>query len=253
MNDALRTGWQQAIGIALFTALQCAAVIASITVVSTMTLASNVRIHLHNDLVEVVEFRLPPGAALEEPHGRHRVIVALSRHSARYVVDDGSARELDVMPGDHRWLRASTTTRMHNIGDTEARFLDVRSRVTPFAPDPPGPSAHELSQAAGISELASDKAAVRLDNAHFRVTEYRLERQASLPAHLAANQVLIALEPVNLRRSEGPDRSRTLRLGAKEVAWIPAGHQVLKNLGPSMAHFMTVEIKPPQRYTDYEP
>lgn len=252
MNETLWTGWQHAIGVSLLTALLCTAVIDSTSAGSTMTPESDVHVHLHNDHAEVVEFRLPPGAALEEPNGRHRVIVALSRHLARHARDDGSAVELDLMPGDLRWLRAGTT-RIDNIGDTVARFLEVRSRVTSLAPDPPGPSAHDLSRTPGISELASDRAELRLDNAHFRVTEYRLEHQSSLPEHLAANQVLIAFDRVDLLRTDGDDRSRSLRLGDKRIAWIPAGHQVLKNLGHDMAHFMTVEIKPPQRYTDYEP
>ncbi|WP_146218663.1 hypothetical protein [Halomonas sp. LBP4] len=250
MGDSYRTGWH--------------AVLFSLLLVATlsngdMTRASEsegseafAQVLLHNDYVKVVGLRLSPGSMKAQKNPQHRVIYALSSHSIRHAFDNGVIREHEFSAGEVHWVRSGTVN-IRNIGDSTARFIEFRSLVTPFDPDPPGPSSHELGIRTSIAEVAPDQASILLENDHFRVIEYIIGQGEMLPEHLTTNHVVLSLVDLAIRYIEQEKEPYTKRMGEMDIAWHQAGNYALQNMAPREANFITVEVKPPQRYTDYEP
>lgn len=253
MNDSYspRTGWRAALFLPSIVTLTIGTVPGGVAGQGAMAFEGEV--HIHNDYVKVIEFRLPPGEAMTTQDTLNRVIYSLSSYAARYEREDREvSRERDHVLGDVHELVAGKTSLL-NTGDSVARYLEFRSLVTPLVPDPPGPSAYELSRATNVSESAPGKASMIFENAHFRITEYKLDQDEALPEHLMANQVVFALSDLTLRYADSEGNSQVKHMTEMDISWGPAGAYALQNTGQYQARFLTVEIKPPQRYTDYEP
>lgn len=217
---------------------------------SEPTAAGETRLLLRNELMEVIEFRLAPGGTLEKGDIRNRVVYALSDHSVRLERQRGEPVERHLARGEVYWARTGNM-RVRNTGNSEARYIEFRSLLTPFDPDPAGPSGYEMSVAAHISASAPETARTLFDNDHFRVTEYAIPEGEILPSHMTGNKVVLALGGLSIRYDG--DGSSVKTMTRMQMAWKAGGKYALENVGPGNADFLTVEIKPPQRYTDFEP
>lgn len=253
MNDSysLRTGWRAVLFLTSIVTVAIGTVLGGAAGQRTMAVEGEV--HIYNDYVKVTEFRLAPGEATTAQAALNRVIYSLSSFAARYEREDREiSREHDHDRGDVHELAAGTTSLL-NTGESEARFLEFRSLVIPLDPDPPGPSAYELSRATNVAESAPGKATMIFDNTHFRINEYELDQNEAVLEHLMANHVVLALSEFSLRYFDSAGSSQVKHMTEMDVSWSPAGEYSLQNTGQHKARFVTVEIKPPQRYTDYEP
>lgn len=253
MNDSysLRTGWRAVRFLTSLVTVAIGTVLSGVAGQGTMAFAGEV--HIYNDYVKVIEFRLAPGEATTTQAVLNRVIYSLSRFAVRYEREDRQiSREHNHDRGDVHELAAGTT-RLLNTGESEARFLEFRSLVIPLDPDPPGPSAYELSRETNVSESAPGTANMMFDSSHFRINEYKLDQNEAVLEHLMANHVVLALSELSLRYFDNVGSSQVKHMTEIDVSWSPAGEYSIQNTGQNKAHFVTVEIKPPQRYTDYEP
>lgn len=90
----------------------------------TVTDPDKYRVIFENERVRVLEYRDEAGQRTS-PHGHpDSVMVTLSSFSRRLVAEDGSHRDVELTPGQVRWLDAQTHSG-ENIGESPTHVVFV--------------------------------------------------------------------------------------------------------------------------------
>jgi quercetin dioxygenase-like cupin family protein len=90
----------------------------------TATDPDKYRVIFENERVRVLEYRDEPGQRTSPHEHPDSVMVTLSAFSRRLVAEDGSDREVELTPGQVRWLDAQTHSG-ENTGKTPTHVVFV--------------------------------------------------------------------------------------------------------------------------------
>ncbi|MFC3390023.1 hypothetical protein [Aidingimonas halophila] len=226
-----------------------------LSIVPTTLLALDSQAHINNEYAVVREVTLEPGDTLEieEESTRKWLIYPLSDYSIIHKHGDKIIKQSRHRRGEPYSIPKNTSS-LQNNGISEASFLEFQSRITPSMTNIPGPSFYELSQQGHISEKASKLVKKIFDNTFFRVTEYVMTPCSQLPPHTISNHVIVGISQTFINHKDSKDNSNNhYYLDPMESIWKKAGKYAIDNQSESISHFLTVELKPPERYSNYSP
>jgi hypothetical protein len=204
-----------------------------------------------NSYVQVYFHNMLPGHSRVASKARHRITYGISGHIV--------ARELVGGPTTTNFVEAGDVYRLPqgsyevlNVGNEDAVILEIASLLTPFDPDPPGPSAYAWSNTPSIIHLAPAKATVRHDDSQFHVVEVRLAGGEHLPKAWYLNGLVLPLNRHAVRITSG-DSAADCQREVGSFYWRHAGAMQEVNVGTKEAVFLIFGLKPVARYTEYEP
>jgi quercetin dioxygenase-like cupin family protein len=90
----------------------------------TVTDPDKYRVIFENERVRVLEYRDDAGQRTSPHDHPDSVMITLSGFSRRLVAEDGSHRDVELTPGQVRWLDAQTHSG-ENIGETPTHVVFV--------------------------------------------------------------------------------------------------------------------------------
>lgn len=207
---------------------------------------------LGNEFVRVRIVEIAPGERMQKDIARPHLMYAIDPYSLRHTSRAGVTRDISAASGSTHLLSAGPYT-LVNVQHRAARYLEVESRLTALRPDPPGPSAFQLSRAPSLADRAPEYASTLHEDDYFRVTELRLPPGAALPRHQYLNRVAYVMRSQSVHAT-GEDESADKRPYLDgTVYWRGAEDIAARNSDRGTAHVILIGLKPPQRFRDYEP
>jgi hypothetical protein len=217
------------------------AIVLGISLIASAQTATQ-RIVFENDLVRVVELRVPAGVA-EARHSHDRgVTIALSAYDNEMTdYPAGTVTKRHTKFGEVRWAEP-VTHEARNTGTNEQRVIRVELKH-----DPPTVSARNPDPLDSLI-VCKDTQRLILENQFVRVIEERVPPGVAQPKHRHAHGVLIPLansdiesvdEPIG--QPGGQPTQRHLQFG--EAGWREPVIHTVRNAGTTELFNIRIEVK----------
>ena len=179
------------------------------------------------DYVRVIEFTLPPGAALPAHEGKRRLVYSLNDYVLEWREGDGPIEEKTWSAGAVH-AHEALAHQARNLGETTAEFLIVERLGAPLPETPP------------VDPKASGPPAVYTDS-HFRVRRVRLAPGESVESHAGTYRAIYSLSDYTLSwQSNGA--TETKRWSKGQAHWHGPDEHAVSNVGESPAEWVVIEI-----------
>ena len=192
-----------------------------------------------NNLVRVVELRVPPGVS-EAKHSHDRgVTVALTAYDNEMTAfPAGTVTRRHTNFGEVRWAEP-VTHEARNTGTTEQRVIRVELKRD--APGAPGPN---KSDPLDSLVICKDTQKLIFENQFARVIEERVPAGVAQPKHRHRQGVLVPLANSDVESVDDPGGKpvrRQLKFG--EAGWREPVIHAVKNVGTTELLNIRIELK----------
>ena len=184
-----------------------------------------------NDYIAATLIELPPRAALPKHRCKDRVVYTMGHYRLREEPEGGDGQVTSITPDERSWRTAEVHT-VSNSGATTATYLIVE-RKQPY-PEPEKPS--------NLVSVARGYAGSVLNNEDVRVVQVSLAGKARIPAHDSSGRLIVALDPMKFRFTEGKE-AVTKEFAKGDVHWQEAGSHRAQSLSGDPAKFLVIEFK----------
>jgi hypothetical protein len=201
-----------------------------------------------NDVVAVYELTLPPGASAAAFQSAHDTFwIALSDAAVKFARNDATRLDVNFQAGDTRFFPSFEIKSIANLTAREFRGLMITLKargLTTGGCDCTGNTGKTICGCKGATHLESlwafSLGEVTLAGTSLAVGEgYR-------SAALRDDMLLLAVTDVDLQdQVTTPPLNQTptaFHLKAGDIVWINSGRHQFKNLGTTLARFVTVEF-----------
>jgi len=198
------------------------------------------KVVFENELVRVVELRVPPGVS-EAKHSHDRgVTVALTAYDNEMTdFPAGNVTKRHTKFGEVRWAEPVTHV-ARNTGTTEQHVLRVELKRDA----PPQAASAEKSDPLDSLIVCKDTQKLIFENQFVRVIEERVPAGVAQPKHRHRHGVLIPLASSDIESVDDPGGQPTRRhLQFGEAGWRePVVHEV-RNVGATELLNIRIELK----------
>ena len=189
-----------------------------------------------NENAKVLKISLAPGEFQPTHEGESRVIYSLTDYSIDWEEKGEKLGTKIWKKGDVHFHEAGTHAAKNN-GTTTAEWLVFAKKNTELAD-----CGDDIAEN-DINSVSPDYAQTLFDNDEFRITEVKLPKGGSIPAHSGVNRVIYSLSDYALKYESDAEGNIDKQFKVGDVHWHQDCLHSLYNDGEMEAHYLVVSYK----------
>ncbi len=210
----------------------------SVTQQDTVNRQGERNIIFENEYAMVVKIKLAPGEFISPPsgEGKDRVIYSLSDYTIDWEEQGKKLGTKSWKKGDVHFHEAGKHAAKNN-GTTTAEWIVFAMKNTDLA------DCGDNTVENDVNSVSPDYAQTLFDNDEFRVTQVKLPKGQSIPAHSGVNRAVYSLSNYELIYESNAEVRGEKQFKAGDVHWHQACMHSLENDGETEAEFLVVSYK----------